>query len=142
MKTLDEVIDALVFCSKGLCEYCPFQDEDRHLCKDAKCITAEHYLKEYRKKKDELDDILSDYVVLKEYWTNQQENPPLIWDELKQIEGKPVWINGVWYLITHTEDAYRDINPLINAIKANGVRCTFFPEDCNVIWQAYRKERE
>ena len=47
MKSLDEVISALSFCSEGLCEYCPYQSRGS-LCEDVKCNEALHYLEEYR----------------------------------------------------------------------------------------------
>ena len=140
MYTLDEVIKA--------CEECLSHNEFCYQCiyNSDECLTDQkeedclYYLKEYKEMKEHL--ACMDNGEIRGDATQVMNNPPITWEELGKMEGKPVWINGVWYLITHTEDAYRDINPVINAIKANGVRCTFFPEDCNVIWQAYRKERK
>ena len=73
MKTLDEVID-----------YC----EGKQTCGEWVGIAdALHYLKEYRDLKSTMD------------WHEEMEeirrsltNDLLTWDELKQMEGKPVWI--------------------------------------------------
>lgn len=50
-------------------------------------VDALHYLKEY-KKFDETMCALPDYYK----WLHSEDNPPLSWDELKQMGGKPVWI--------------------------------------------------
>lgn len=85
MKTLDEVIKGMEHCHEDNCMECPYQFEPR----DFDCITqcqysdALHYLKEYRS----LDSL--DAVAFPE-----DDNPALTWDELKQMEGKPVWVES------------------------------------------------
>ena len=127
MKTLDEVIAEL---------------EDEELFADAL-----FYLKEYKSDKEELDstrlaylDILTDYVALKNNWAEQQANPALSWEELKQMEGKPVWVEHVYYkkwLIV--KDVYEETIVL----DGNGFYTQYFSDDNEkeTRWQAYRKER-
>lgn len=84
MKTLDEVIKANECCNHGepdsRCEYCPYNGIG------ACCLEREsnalHYLKEYR---------TLQYGYIKAI-ANLEDNPPLTWDELKTMEGKPVWV--------------------------------------------------
>ena len=133
MKTLDEVIAEL---------------EDEELFADAL-----FYLKEYKSDKEELDstrlaylDILTDYVALKNNWAEQQENPPLTWDELKTLVGKPVWVE-----LPHSYRKAWGLN--------DGMFTDAYGNDCITVkvlhdlwhlqqkqmgeaWQAYRKERE
>lgn len=130
-KTLDEVItvmDHVEFC----CTNCKLQFD----CDEVECFLEDalHYLKEYRK----LDSL--DAVAFPE-----DDNPPLTWDELKQMEGKPVWVEwtvkGVWH--------HGDWN-LVNAqlgdrvwlIDGNGEEFDLLKEVQGTMWQAYRKERE
>jgi len=120
MKTLDEVI-----------AYFDNQTQQRHvyLTEDAEVIynDALHYLKH-----------------LQEYYEMSREhhepNPPLTWDELKQMEGKPVWVefekNGNhWLIITDIKS---------NGAVGRGVYGENAPlyKDCiGTDWQAYRKEK-
>lgn len=102
-QTLDEAIDALVFCSKGLCEYCPFNKEDRNLCQNAKCAVALGYLKEYKKNCEDLVNVTKD--LKKQYILNNLTNNRtlLTWEELKTMKGKPVWIELIYH---HPEQKY------------------------------------
>ena len=79
----------------------------------------------------------------------EAENEPLSWDELKLMEGKPVWIEGdhgciwnqkAWSLI-RLDPENDDIVICINT--DNGVHYEFAigQEDYGTDWQAYRKER-
>ena len=76
MKTLDEVI-----------AYFDNQTQQRHvyLTEDAEDIynDALQYLKRYKKLADD-----------SEAFAEWHENPPLSWDELKTMEGKPVWVDA------------------------------------------------
>lgn len=147
MKTLDEVIAEL---------------EDEELFADAL-----NYLKEYREKSHQLDigiaenrrffeqygeemqrihEIEDEYHELKDWWAEEYvTNDPLTWDELKQMEGKPVWVEssdsfnrrrwmfvGEWF----DDDEMRlfDIgNDYPDYVSKNGYE--------SGTWQAYRKER-
>lgn len=87
MKTIDELIKAIEYCLKpadilGNCrEKCPYI----HNC-DPECTAVKedalHYLKENR---------TLQYGYIKAM-ADLEDNPPLTWDELKQMEGKPVWV--------------------------------------------------
>lgn len=92
---------------------------------------------ELKHKEKEVNDILTDYVALKQYWAEQQANPDLTWEELKQMEGKPVWYEHEfwkgWIILGKVEQ---------------GVNCEMIP-DREEKWyivkdgsaKAYRKER-
>lgn len=132
MKTLDEVIRALRCTNPATdqttkCDDCPYKelhiDELWYVgpsCLDEMFADALQYLKWYK----ELADDSEAYVKWK-------ENPPLTWDELQQMEGKPVWIEGPFI----TEGPHWIIvgpSHLYNG-KIVGYGKT---------WQAYRKEKE
>ncbi len=102
---------------------------------------------ELKHKEKEVNDILTDYVALKQWWAEQQENLPLTWDELKTMEGKPVWIegcgfsHGFWVIIDYFSVGDEDFIAL-------GGKCDEFwkqdmtDENNGDSWQAYKKERE
>ena len=98
---------------------------------------ALHYLREYKDEKEEL-------TALRAYWAEQQANPPLDWETLKQMEGKPVLVE--W---TKTEESYwcfvgewfDDDEMRIYRMGrdyADYIHKTIYTPD---IVQAYRKER-
>ena len=159
MKTLDEVIDAVENCDSAIddCAHCAYFSED---CENLRPLRADvlSYLKKYRDNFDarndqveryqkaakECEEILTDYVALKQYWAEQQANNPLTWDELRTMEGKPVWIEaesisvGVspywkdWYIIkSFSNDEFMHCNDGYVWAKETQGR----------MWQAYRKER-
>ena len=135
MKTLDEVITAHEFCvnasiTGAICKECPaFVEPDCGVREDAL-----HYLKEYREIEDE-------YYELKDWWAEEYViNDPLDWEELKQMVGRPIWIqendHGYWIIIDNffiTSYGYHWLN------SAEGCLAK---EDMGISWQAYRKERE
>ena len=141
MKTLDEVISAVHHCGllTGFDDYyeydggCPYADcsaceKKRMLGKD-----VIKYLTAYKDDKNDL-------TALRAYWAEQQENNPLTWDELKSMEGKPVWVEHMYYkkwLIV--KDVYKD--SII--FDGNGFYTQLFSDDNDkeIRWQAYRKER-
>lgn len=135
MKTLDEVITAHEFCvnasiTGAVCEECPaFAKPDCGIREDAL-----HYLKEYREKLD-TESALPDYYELVDFWAEQQANPPLTWEQLKQMEGKPVWVEPVkeWMLITEIDKE----EDQVWLLSLDGQDYDFGSHN----WQAYRKER-
>ena len=167
MKTLEEVIKAIEYCEikKDDCFTCPYKS-------DSNCyaLDALHYLKEYQEhmkwhayeehcldnekktlqeKKAEFDEILTDYVALKQWWTEQQENPPLTWEELKTVLGKPVWVEEYdpiddnkgwhrckWYLVNFVNDEY------FYVCDNDGEENHFCLAEIGKTWTAYRKERK
>lgn len=123
MKTLDEVIYHLENCA-----YAPLTDD------------ALQYLKAYRDDKDDL-------TALRAYYAEQQANPALSWDELKAMEGKPVWVEeenqpSQWYLIGDVETDEDDDPEFVSMIVYD---CQwdylFYKNNMGTKWQAYRKER-
>ena len=132
MKTLDEVIDDLKMkCRLVICN----RPKDDYWVVPIETIRdALHYLKAYR----ELDSL--DAVAFPE-----DDNPPLTWDELKQMEGKPVWVegsafaNGQWIILGGCYE-----NGGAEYVFIDGDQ--YWKEDMKdaddgVSWQAYRKER-
>ena len=143
-KTLDEVIKALEYCLNpvdnfGNCNAeCPYI----HCCDPSNHDVTEdalHYLKEYREKHD---DILQMEEALG--YCEISDNPPLTWNELENMEGKPVWVeadSGIagWWLVDTIFDLENDI--LIGFISRYGYieRSRKMQGIC---WQAYRKEKD
>ena len=95
------------------------------------------YLKGYR-------EVLLEYAQMK---LDAVKNDPLTWDDLKQMEGKPVWVEygcdfnqKRWVIIgsfhgRKNEFQYMDVS--------GGYPNTFWEKDMGAdeFWQAYRKER-
>ena len=132
MKTLDEVIEAMERCSIPHyfdCKGCPYEDDDAEVgCRsDDKEHDALQYLKTYKDDKDAL-------TALRAYRKEQQANPPLTWDELRMMEGKPVWVEPCkeWMLITEIETELH-----IWLLSLDGMDYDMSLHE----WQAYRKER-
>ena len=142
MRTLDEVIYHLENCA-----YAPLTDD------------ALHYLKEYQERLQNLQDMMDRYetndrnyqeavqncemVQLKyqQLLDDYNDNPALTWKQLKQMIGKPVWVEALlykqWVVIAYVGDDH---------IRFEGVNL-YAPESRfymgkNNGWQAYRKERE
>ena len=115
MKTLDEVIKALeemVFLTDADSE-----SEGYYLAMD-----SIHYLKEYQ--------LAQNLCKL--------GNDPLTWSELREMEGKPVWIKWAmvdeWLLIDCINDEYMVVRA------CNGAGEYLWQEHMGKTWQAYRKE--
>ena len=131
MKTLDEVIKAF--------EYTYENDPIAWTYG----VDALHYLKEYQEQRDQID-ALPDYYDLVNFWAESQENPPLTWDELRQMEGKPVWVevDGKWWgrfwaFVEAGNDSY------INFFqKGQDYPEDLWKHDMGKTWNAFRKERE
>ena len=139
MKTLDEVIEIMTACIKfdADCSECPVLtsctgrpwrlfDED-----------ALTYLKEYRDYQKQAETVIkSDYVP-------DVENKPLTWDELKQMEGKPVWVEFLRDGESFDEEwiIVKDINDVCMA-DTQGFAYAIDDYNADKGWQAYRKERE
>lgn len=152
MKTLDEVIDQLIDCHTNWCRWSETSDiVDRSAVEDAL-----HYLKV-------LKDILDPLKVKKithEITCPQcnsviailfpESNTPLTWDELRQMAGKPVWVEvydpidektgwhtASWKLIEFINDEYFVVRD-----SDGGEECFYKSENDSYCWQAYRKERK
>lgn len=121
MKTLDEVIYTM-----------RFQRTDSDTISD-----AVSYLRDFKdllivvhKLKNDFDELTRHYI---------DENPPLTWDELKEMEGKPVWVEHKlfkgWRLVGWQANEH-----LMNLVGSYSEQVPLFEDDCGVLWQAYRKE--
>lgn len=117
MKTLDEVIADLECCNGG------FLDD------------ALYYLREYQTTQTAYIKAMADL----------EDNPVLTWDELKQMEGKPVWVEENWHKY---EAKYWSIHHGISdgydgdEILYLQPFTTLSKNNMGKTWQAYRKERE
>lgn len=189
MKTLDEVIKAMLICKNEdidrTCEGCPMPDTE--MCINELMTDALHYLEEYRDECNNIVNVHDDYIHLRNEMRNIYDvtsqklrntsqitcpkchsefvilddpdgdhaqllkcqallqdfyrNDPLTWDELKLMEGKPVWIedgleNGEWYIIECFTESGRFI-----AHDRYADDTVFKAIDMGNMWQAYRKER-
>ena len=127
MPTLDEVIEAIEVC------------RDSYVSGKIIKSDALHYLKEYQRLQIAFLKALADL----------EDNPPLDWDELKQMEGKPVWVEaddgkykgwvivGKFYSLLEEEDLDAHVD-----LYYFGRSMEYSKEMYGYYWQAYRKERE
>ena len=135
MKTLDEVIEELQYWDT--CNEYPECFYDDEVNRDAL-----HYLKEFKRISAKIEKIaLGDVMETLE----KLDNPALTWEELKQMEGKPVWIeflndegewNGEWCLVESSNNILCEI--LRCKMSWFGLRKITLGKT----WQAYRKERK
>lgn len=125
MKTLDEVIIGI---------------KEQMGLGDPILIDALHYLKEYKDYQDTMC-ALPDYYE----WIHSADNPPLTWDELRQMEGKPVWIyepyngewHGNWAVICSVGEYDFNDDPYMSMTDDS----FYLKSGCGTRWQAYRKEK-
>ena len=169
MKTLDEVIEAQKRCETyPNCHFCYLHSGP--ICEWIRDVLI--YLKEYKIKRErimaqaqacddtekrlqeeiaryqdvvkEYEEILTDYVALKQYWAEQQANEPLAWKEMKRMTGKPVWVEDN---IDEPEDTtkywaiYRRIDKAQETEYALLSDFYYDKAQYGKTWQAYRKER-
>ena len=130
MKTLDEVINIFDKCCNDKTVWF-----DENTCLNTICTLTDalQYLKAYK-------DDRNDLSALRAFWAEQQANDPLTWDELKQMEGKPVWVEEPsffgkrWVIISGMND---------EAVFGTSIGSQVFycKENQGTEWQAYRKER-
>ena len=144
MRTLDEVIERM----EGI--YGNISDRTKN--------DAVHYLKEYRERLSQLQDMMDRYEIndrnyqeavrncemvqlkYQQLLDDYNDNPALTWKQLKQMTGKPVWVEALlykqWAVIAYVGDDH---------IRFEGVNL-YAPESRFYMgkdngWQAYRKER-
>ncbi len=126
MKSLDEIIKALSIPAVNGYHYIDSND----------AIDALKYLEMYK-------ELANDSALFAKW----KENSPLTWNELKQMERKPVWIeadNGQeqfkhWFIIDEFTES--DI-PGIQIMWCLNAGFRFREQDLDKTWKAYRKERE
>ena len=144
MKTLDEVIDTFEkACDlERRCEGCPGCLSHDYGCPNdgAESVPdALHYLKRLKQIEAKIEKIAIGNV---EDTLSKMDNPPLTWDELKTMRGKPVWVVDegyqtweFWSLVYWMKD-----EELI-LLNENG-QTTYPKNEQGTVWQAYRKERQ
>lgn len=135
MNTLDEVIKAFEECivpKNVFCNGC-YKDDRCKITEDAL-----NYLKQYQRDKQ-----IFSYDVAKKNMELSERNDPLSWDELKTLEGKPIWVELLktsdwkgWDVVSgFTDDD--DFGEFMVT-----VRDDYFKSEFGKTWNAYRKERE
>lgn len=142
MKSLDEVIEEMQLKS----------DVNRHYREENADVL--HYLvlcREYKKQMEIVEQIKQDAVRQRDAHikalADLKRNEPLTWDELRSMEGKPVYVkllgayesypNASRWMLVQSDVSFG------NAwfIDRSRARYCFYEKDMNEIWQAYRKER-
>lgn len=146
MKTLDEVIKAYECCNHDDgCEDCPYNGITCTLERETDAL---HYLKEFKRYQN--TPSRNGHMTLVDYFEESQKNEPLTWDELKQMGGKAVWIEGThhkhWCIIKGI--ARKDLSEMEYITLAylnNKNRIVTYDRrkgNFDVTWQAYRKEHK
>lgn len=174
MKTLDEVIKGFECCNSINCAECPYANWDNTdvvRCDPTnKDDDALHYLKAFRDAKNALDADREKTIEAYCQWKDAREkleaqtslmmwvdkhfqfeisdNPPITWDELKTMEGKPVWVEvdekyKGWVMVGkfYSFFEYEDVDAHVN-LYYFGRSMEYSKEMYGFYWQAYRKERE
>ena len=160
MKTLDEAISGFEYCYINTdcgngCdgEHCPYMDGGKN-CEIRLREDTIDYLKEYKHTKQKLLDDMKILEFKAGIFTRAmkdiENNPPLTWDELKLMEGKPVWLeydnNGIetlsypkqWVIISLIDNT--TVMPEISFVskwKAFWMQKEFMGKH----WNAYKKEK-
>ena len=157
MKTLDEVIKALECCQDVRCNDCPYKilfNDDSYVPCDQfeKEDDVLHYLREYRSEKAMWESDRKGYLDWIEQYKEAREkhqqavielkkNPPLTWDELKQMEGKPVWVempnSGYWIIIERFGLSKNDGTEYMETMQNR-----FWKENYGSWWKAYKREKK
>ena len=149
MKTLDEVIEALAR-DEYYCSACPLEEYCQGVTVSCYIEDALYYLKHLQ----DFYEICNTGGVLEPEprsveigsgveikW--HEPNSALTWDELREMEGKPVWVevDGKWWgrfwaFVEVINDAYANFYQ-----KGQEYPEDLWKRDIGKTWQAYRKER-
>ena len=139
MKSLNEVIKKFELCnsySYDMCNgNCPYFD-DKCACDP----DALYYLREYQEMKEHLA-CLNDGEIRGDN-TQIVNNLPLTWDELKDMEGKPIWVEYEgfapdWEIIIYIGNTKWKWGEVIETHLS-----ILHKENQGKTWKAYRKERK
>lgn len=156
MKTLEDVIKAYE-CKKSIedkCNKCPYfyECDDKYHCEcEARDNDTLHYLKTIETTENLYHNAVNELNKWKdEDWKDRCL--PLTWDELKTMEGKPVWVEYLKPVWVELDGAIydaewcivKDINDdVMHDTEGYGYgRANKYGDGYGVGWQAYRKERE
>lgn len=131
MKTLDEVIEELQYWDT--CNEYPECFYDDEVNRDAL-----HYLKEFKRISAKIEKIALGNIT---ETLEKLDNPALTWDELKQMEGKPIWVEYEgyapdWEVIEYIGNTKWKWGEVIETHLS-----ILHKENQGKEWQAYRKER-
>lgn len=113
------------------------EEKISHYC-DLIKIETDHYALSKVRWAEEYKNIKDDYEALQDFWAESQANPPLTWDELKGMEGKPVWVESVCTEKKHAGWV------VVKRILAGAILTEprlFYSEVYGKQWIAYRHER-
>ena len=152
MKTLDEVITGLDICKNfSYCTHpqkgeCPYLYEDNTCDQDGLYRDALHYLKEYREEYKALIKTINEAIdVEMKYYHMIEElehNSPLTWDELRTMEGRPIWIEKSqdgeikgWLLVLRTNA------DVVTCTTKYGNNFYLYKSLYGEKWKAYKKEQ-
>lgn len=138
MKTLDEVIDKLEKADttwsniKNNLNYEDFRD-------------ALFYLKDYKKNQGDPDGDHQQLEKAQKLLWEFYQNDPLTWDELKGMEGKPVWVemegySSHWGIVMYQDE--KNGRPCLCGYDKMPIRIEINEEGEGKSWQAFRNERE
>lgn len=146
MKTIDEVIKALTICKNPdinrNCKDCPMPDTQE--CMGVLMTDALHYLKKFKRISARLEKIALGNIT---ETLEKLDNPALTWDELRQMERKPVWVeynlhlsdrdarSRMWIIVQKIMPWRQDDE----LIYYSGF--VFGKKEIGKTWKAYRKER-
>ena len=143
MKTLDEVVEILENVVKH--NYVWFDEKTALMTIETLTDTLQ-YLKEYKRISAKLEKIAFGNIT---ETLEKLDNPALTWDELRQMEGKPVWIwlsprikntpgSGRWEIIYKFNPIGGNKNLFEMEMES---RSRFKRKYQGDLWQAYRKEK-
>ena len=176
MKTLDEVIKAIENCLNPADKLGNCRDECPYIhCCDPMGISVKndvlHYLKEYQDAKNTLDIEREKTIEAYCQWKDAKEkleaqtsqkmwvdnhfqfeisdNPPLTWDELKEMKGKPIWVEYAadeqqtgWFLIAkNPERPTFGKSKIFTLVREDG-RFYLTISGYGKTWKAYRREKK
>lgn len=149
MKTLNEVIKAVHHCGliSGFDDYykydggCPYEDCSK--CEKKRMLGKDiiKYLNEYKRISAKLEKIAIGNV---EDTLSKLDNSALTWDELRQMEGKPIWVEVDYH---NPEETYKywTIVKYFDSNEGGDMVFTgtgFYHKDLlGIDWRAYRKEK-
>lgn len=130
MKTIDEVIEELQYWDT--CHEYPECFYDDEVTRDAL-----HYLKEFKRISARLEKIALGNIT---ETLEKLDNPPLTWDELKTMIGKPIWVKYEgyapdWEVVEYIGDTKWKWGEVIETHLS-----ILHKENQGKEWQAYRKE--
>lgn len=81
-------------------------------------------------------------------WFHSKDNPPLTWERLKQMEGRPVWVEEKYSFSDEWYGRWEVIDSVWNNELNGELYLYMTDEECRykntygTLWKAYRKKRK